>query len=97
MCRTSFPGSPVPVLLKSHTSGLLFFYGAKDTASRNELNNCSTKNGQRFIWFILMELYLPSSCVNTTEAIPVADEELFYHSEGWRQNRDGKATVKQQL
>lgn len=44
-----------------------------------------------------MELYLPSSCVNTTEAIPVADEELFYHSEGWRQNRDGKATVKQQL
>lgn len=44
-----------------------------------------------------MELYLPSSCVNTTEAIPVADEELFSHSEGRRQNRDGKATVKQQL
>lgn len=87
MCRTSFPGSPIPVLLKSTHQGFWFFvgvfflvwfgffYGVKDTVSTNELNNCCTANGQCFIWFILMELHLPSSCVRTTEVIPVADEE----------------------
>lgn len=48
-----------------------FFYGAKEAVSRNELNSCSTVEGRWFLWFILMELYLPGSCVRTT----VADEE----------------------
>lgn len=43
VCRTSFPGSPIPVLLKSTHQGFLlfspfcYFYGAKDKVSRNEL------------------------------------------------------------
>lgn len=45
------------------------------------------------IWFILMELHLPSSYVKTTEVIPVADEGFFLPFKGWRQNRHDKATV----
>lgn len=75
------PWLSCPCSAKIHTWGLLFFfclvgfYGAKGTLGRNKLNNCSTMSEWCFIRFILMELHLPSSCVKTTEVIPVADED----------------------
>lgn len=105
------PWLSYPCSAKIHTWGLLFFfffvcfgwffffcsYGAKDTLGRNELNNCSTMSEWCFIWLILMELHLPSSCMKATEVIPVADEDKGFFlplqgleaEQAWQSNNKG--------